>query len=181
MVRTSTGGSDDGGVLELLVLGDSVVVLGFDDGQQRLYTDDRLSDLRLPGADAYRDRMRQGYGFDRTHRKILADLQRDEREHRNVPGGYWIASEDPAAADEAVVVAEDLARVRWVVLATDGVSDVLDAANESWESFAALDACRLEAALARLHRWESESDPTGVVLPRSKQHDDKTVAVLRFK
>ncbi|WP_435593337.1 hypothetical protein [Nocardia sp. bgisy118] len=181
LVRTPASASGDSDVLELLVLGDSVVIVGSDDGRQQMYTDERLSDLRLPAAEVYRDRMRQGYGFDEKHREILAELQRDEHKHRNVPGGFWIASENPDAADEALAVSVDLAQVVWVVVATDGVSDVLYAANESWESLSATDADGLDAVLAQLHQWEAETDPTGVARPRSKRHDDKTVAVIRFR
>ncbi|MFC9663275.1 hypothetical protein ACFVJ5_23795 [Nocardia sp. NPDC127606] len=60
------------------------------------------------------------------------------------------------------------------------VTDVLDSANESWGSAAAQDSDGLADLLGRLHRWETDFDPDGMVLPRSKQHDDKAIAVLRF-
>lgn len=171
----STSTSDQ---VEVLVLGDSVVVVGMADGQRHVLTDERLAELALPQASEYRRRMRQGHGFDERHRALLSELQLSERQHRNTPGGYWIASEDPAAANEAVNAAFPVDLVRWVVLASDGVSDVLEAAGLSWEELARFDSQQLSDALADLHTWESDVDPNGTILPRSKRHDDKAVAVI---
>ncbi|MFC8386738.1 hypothetical protein [Nocardia sp. NPDC057272] len=166
--------------VEVLVLGDSVVVIGMADGQRQVLTDERLADLDLPQASEYRRRMRQGNGFDEQHRALLSDLQLSERQHRNTPGGYWIASEDPDAANEAVTATFPVDSVRWVALASDGVSDVLEAAGLSWEELAQFDSQQLSDALADLHAWESDADPNGTTLPRSKRHDDKAVAVIRL-
>ncbi|MEU5405651.1 hypothetical protein [Nocardia asteroides] len=166
------------GELEVLVLGDSVVVVGMSDGQQRLLTDERLANLALPQANEYRQRMQRGHGFDERHRAILSELQLSERRHRNVPGGYWIASDEPAAANEAVTATFPVDSVQWVVLASDGVADVLEAAGLSWEELARLDSHELASALADLHTWEAHADPDGMALPRSKRHDDKAIAVV---
>jgi hypothetical protein len=167
------------GELEVLVLGDSVVVVGMSDGRQQFLTDERLAGLALPQANEYRRRMQRGHGFDERHRAILSELQFSERRHRNVPGGYWIASDEPAAADEAITASFPVDLVRWVVLASDGVADVLEAAGMSWDGLAQLDSDDLASALADLQTWETRTDPDGLALPRSKRHDDKAIAVVR--
>ena len=68
--------------------------------------------------------------------------------------------------------------VSWCVLATDGAQRDLDHLNVPWASLtAAASDADLQRTLDDLHRWESESDPHGALLPRSKRHDDKTLVV----
>ncbi|MGW0245751.1 protein phosphatase 2C domain-containing protein [Nocardia goodfellowii] len=170
-----------GEMLDVFVLGDSVVVVKRKDGRQDVITDDRLSMVELPEAEKYRGRLAAGGGYDRRHTALLAELQRAEREHRNQPGGFWIAAEVPEAADKAVLRSIDLNEVDWAAVATDGVADVLEAADESWDLAAELDSAGLADQLARLHRWEANVDPHGMLRPRAKRHDDKAIAVLRFE
>ncbi|WP_410870879.1 hypothetical protein [Nocardia sp. A7] len=166
--------------VELLALGDSVIVVGYADGLQRVICDERLGALGLPESDRYRSRLRAGTGFDRTHKGLLADLQLGERRARNRDGGYWIASEDPAAARHALTARVPLADVEWVLLASDGVAEPVGELGPAWNDIAQLDSSGLAALLERLNAWEAEVDPDGRLMPRSKRHDDKTIAVVRF-
>ncbi|MEV6359180.1 hypothetical protein [Nocardia asteroides] len=165
---------------ELLVLGDSMIIVGYSDGRQQVMCDERLGALKLPESDRYRSRLRAGTGFDQTHKALLADLQRGERRARNREGGYWIASEDPSAAHHALTAVVPLAEVEWVLLASDGVAEPVGELGPAWSDIAQFDSSELAALLKRLNAWEAEADPDGRLMPRSKRHDDKTIAVVRF-
>lgn len=108
-----------GGQVDLLVLGDSFIFHDTSSGTRAL-TDDRLAQLHLPERRGYRERLAAETGYDDTHRVLLRALQREQRKHRNRPGGYWIAEADPAAAWQARSLSLPVAATRWAVLATDG-------------------------------------------------------------
>jgi hypothetical protein len=166
--------------LDLLLLGDSTIAVGNSDGTTELITDARLQTLGLPEVDQYKSRLLRGAGYDEAHRKILAELQRAQQRRRNRPGGYWIASTDPTAARHAVTATRAASATDWVVLATDGAADCIEAVGARWPDLAAADNAELAELLFRCHMWEAEVDPNGVERPRAKRHDDKTVAVVRL-
>jgi hypothetical protein len=170
----------DSRAIELLVLGDAAIAIGHRDGRAEVITDDRLGRLGLAESARYKERLRGGCGYDEKHRTLLVELQSAERAHRNKPGGYWIASVDPTAAHYAITMSMPLDKIGWLVLATDGVTDVMHAAGIGWTDFAEADAARLADLLQQINTWEDTVDPNGCTLPRSKRHDDKTVAVVRF-
>lgn len=165
--------------LDILVLGDTAIVVGNTDGTHTVVVDDRLSALQLPESAHYRSRLREGSGYDDTHREILKALQRRQREQRNRLGGYWIAGADTSAANHAITVRFPLSSVTWVVCATDGAYDPLVELTVPWNQIAQRDSDDLHDLLAGLHTWEAESDPDGQQFPRAKRHDDKAAAVLR--
>jgi Protein phosphatase 2C len=143
-----------GSRVDYLVLCDSPVVFLRRDGQVRPITDERLA--RLPGGPPYR-----------------VDVV---RAHRNQPGGFWVASTDPAAADQAVCGSVSLESVTDVALCTDGVARLVDWYGYSWaEVFARLDEVG-PAGVIDLVRAEERADPR----PRAKPHDDATLAHLRL-
>ncbi|KAA8889884.1 protein phosphatase 2C family protein [Nocardia colli] len=162
---------------DLLVLGDSTIAVGGAGGSVELITDTRLDQLDLPEADAYKARLREGFGYDETHRRTLSDLQKRQQYWRNRPGGYWIASTEPAAARHALTMRRSAAE--WFVLATDGASDCLEAAGISWQALAQADDAELANLLRRCQAWEAAVDPHGIQLSRAKRHDDKTVVTVR--
>ncbi|WP_171048321.1 protein phosphatase 2C domain-containing protein [Nocardia cyriacigeorgica] len=164
--------------LDVLVLGDSAIVVGLKDGSCRIFLDDRLAALELPEAGQYITRLRSGGGYDDTHRAILQRLQRRQLHMRNRPGGYWIAESEPAAAHEAITAGFPLYAVSWVISATDGAFDLLPVTGLDWQEIARMSNAELHDLLVRLRRWESDVDPNGRRLPRSKQHDDKSIAVV---
>ncbi len=67
-----------------------------------------------------------------------------------------------------------------MVLATDGAADIIDHTAPSWPTIAGHNPDELAALLHRLRHWEATTGPTGSVLPRAKQHDDKTIAAVTF-
>ncbi|MGY5209393.1 hypothetical protein [Nocardia gipuzkoensis] len=140
-----------------------------------------MSQLDLPESREYKSRLRRGYGYDDTHRTILGALQQAEQLHRNELDGYWIASTDPLAAHHAVTFTCGAQPLQWVVLATDGAVDGLASVGLSWQQVAtAAGAPELLNLLRQAAEWESGVDPHGLLRPRSKRHDDKTIAVVRF-
>ncbi|KQY30518.1 hypothetical protein ACFQ9R_34015 [Nocardia sp. NPDC056541] len=163
-----------------LILGDSSLVIGQRGGEVATYTDDRLAQLNLPEADLYRRFLKYGWGYSGRHRKILEDLQIAERAQRNRPGGYWIAEADPHAAEHALSVRIPRDELSWIVVATDGVADLIPPLGLSWSEVAQMSTPQLDALLHDIHTWEAETDPDGQAFPRAKRHDDKTVAVLHF-
>ncbi|MEV0357848.1 protein phosphatase 2C domain-containing protein [Nocardia sp. NPDC050697] len=166
--------------VRVLVLGDTTVVTGRADGTHEVQTDDRLNELAIPQADEYRRRLASGTGYDEQHRELLGELQRAQRVCRNRDDGYWIAEADPAAARHARIVDYPRDALTWVIIATDGARDTIEALGIPWPEVAERSQADLDALLAQCHAWEADSDPDGRQLPRAKQHDDKTLAVVHL-
>jgi hypothetical protein len=161
------------GWLDLLLLGDNLVVL-----PKTIITDTRLSRLDLEPSRRYRLRLARGFGFDAAHRAILRELQTQQADRRNRPGGYWIAEAEPAAARNAIVHRFRTAEVPWVGLATDGAYKPMQHLHlDDWPQLASAEPEFLEQILRRCEKWETQDDPAGVDLPRAKRHDDKSIAI----
>lgn len=159
--------------VDVLVLGDSEVVI-----PREILRDDRLAPLASAERTAYRTRLKNGHGYDDEHRRILAALQAEQLRHRNVPGGYWIAEADAAAAEHALVRHLSPDEAPWCVLATDGAYKPIEYLGlDDWPIVAAASPERLHALLRRCQDWES-TDERGQQLPRAKRHDDKTLAAI---
>ncbi|MBF6268803.1 hypothetical protein [Nocardia farcinica] len=124
--------------------------------------------------------MAHGTGYDDVHRRLLRELQERQREQRNRPGGYWIAEADPSAAAHAIWLDIPPNSVSWLVAATDGAREPIQSLGIPWTDIAQQSADELGALLRTCHSWEAETDPDGRILPRSKRHDDKTLAVVRL-
>jgi hypothetical protein len=149
------------------------------DGQVEVITDRRLSTIGAGKRAAYRERLRSAGGFNTEHRELLQALQAEQRTHRNKPNGFWIASDDPAAADEAVCRRFQIESIRAAVLMTDGVSALVDRFGlATWAEMPTRilrDGCA--AVLAEVDQAEGD-DPSGRHFPRSKTHDDKTAVLI---
>jgi len=163
---------------DLFVLGDSPLYYGTAH-HSRVLADTRLADLDLPESRHYRDRLRDGSGYDDQHRTLLRRLQEQQRVWRNIDGGYWIAEADPTAAHHAVTATLNVDDLSWAVLATDGISNPLTHLDRAdWVTIAAHSDRQLAELLTAAQRWESKDDPTGRTFPRAKRHDDKTIAAI---
>ena len=163
---------------DLLVLGDSYIAYR-SEGTTTVLTDDRIDRLDLPQARRYRERLAAGSGYDATHSATLRELQAGQRARRNAPGGYWIASADPAAAAHALTVTLPAASLEWIVLATDGaIETARHLGLDDWDAIARSDQAGLSALLQRCHDWEENTDPDGRQFPRAKRHDDKAIATV---
>ncbi|WAL65912.1 hypothetical protein ORV05_34510 [Amycolatopsis cynarae] len=162
--------------LDLLVLGDNVVIL-----PDRTITDDRIDRLDLEPARRYRERLAAGYGFDDEHRRLLRELQRQQVEHRNRPGGYWIAETEATAARHALTLTRPICKTPWAVLATDGAYNTLNHLRLAPRPTGARTISPpLDELLAQCQRWESEHDPDARKLPRAKRHDDKSLTHIQL-
>ncbi|MCA1702786.1 MAG: hypothetical protein LC808_05750 [Actinobacteria bacterium] len=163
---------------DLFVLGDSPLYYGTAHNLNAL-VDTRLADLDLPESRYYRDRLRDGSGYDDKHRTLLRRLQEHQRAWRNIDGGYWIAEADPAAAHHAITATLGVHDLSWAVLATDGITNPLTHLGRAdWATVAAKSDRQLAGLLTAAHRWERDDDPTGRAFPRAKRHDDKTIAAI---
>jgi hypothetical protein len=106
------------GLIEYLVLGDSVLVLDRADGAPLVVSDPReviISESYRPKLEAVAE------GSDEYHR-----LLRDLRAHRNRPDGFWVAKDDPRAADEAITGICPIAELAGAVLLSNGASRIVD-------------------------------------------------------
>lgn len=142
-------------VLEYLVLCDSPILLAHPGGRLTLLADDRLA--RLPGRRPYRPEQVRAW--------------------RNKPGGFWVASTDPAAPHHAIQGAAGLDSVTDVALFTDGATRLADWYGYRWPDILARLRESGPAALLGLLRAAERAYPH----PHHKQHDDATVAHIRWQ
>ncbi|MFV8133156.1 hypothetical protein [Streptomyces syringium] len=165
-----------GEALDYLVLSDNVLVLDLGD-EIVTVTDKRVEEV----ADAeMKDALRGPTGTP-EHATRVSKLVTVQRRLRNRPGGYWVASTDPAAADHAITGTVDLGTVRQAALLTDGASRLVDTFGTlAWPQLLALLQTEGPAALIARTREVEESDPHGACWPRFKRSDDATVAYAQF-
>ncbi|WP_155371360.1 protein phosphatase 2C domain-containing protein [Catellatospora vulcania] len=107
-----------GDLAEYLVLGDSFLVLDRAGGAPLVVGDPRevtVSRTYLPAYEATAEGSEQ-------RRQVLRDL----RARRNRPGGFWLAKDDPRAADQAVVGSVPIAELTSAVLLSNGASRIVD-------------------------------------------------------
>lgn len=158
--------------LDVLVLCDSpVIVIDRSDTVHEI-RDDRLRTVN--------DQLDRPAGF-ADNRSAWHRFLTQQREYRNVPGGYWVAEADPTAARHAVTATWPIADVAAVLAVTDGVSRGPDTYGvpDGWLEVYRLAAQDPAAAIDAVHDAE-RSDPDGHRWPRSKRHDDKALAMVRF-
>ncbi|TDD10602.1 hypothetical protein E1181_00825 [Saccharopolyspora terrae] len=166
-----------GDLVDTLVLGDSAIVL-----PSGIVTDGRIDALNLGERSRYQERLAQGAGYDEDHTQLLRELQNQQAKHRNQSGGYWIAEADPAAAAHALTATHPVQSTPWAILVTDGaLNTARHTGLDNWSDLAAAGQSALLALLDRLHEWEETDDPDGKLFPRSKRHDDKAIAAVRFR
>jgi hypothetical protein len=165
--------------VEAFVLGDSPVVVAVRGGEPEVVADDRLEPVGAEVRSRYRQHLRDGHGFDETLAGLIAEVQRIERRSRNREGGFWVAGGDPTAARHAVERSWPTDAVEAVLAMSDGAAaGVLEYGLHDWPQTVALACSEGPAAvIAGVHAAE-ETDPDGRRWPRTKRHDDKTLAVL---
>ncbi|WP_405667551.1 integrase [Streptomyces sp. NBC_01166] len=106
------------GIADYLVLGDAVLVLDTAEGPPLVFSDPREVDVSRP----YRSALdATAEGSDAYHR-ILRDL----RANRNRPGGFWVAKDDPRAADEAVTGRRPVSGLSGAALLSNGAGRLVD-------------------------------------------------------
>lgn len=160
-----------------LVLADSPIVVFTDDGPDVL-SDDRIA--ALPPSD-YRKRLRSGAGYGPDHATAVRTAGTSTKRLRNVPGGFWVAEADPAAAKEARTRSWPRDGLRSALIASDGVSCGVDDYHLfEWPDVLALAVDEGPAAVLNRVRDAERTDPDGLRWPRPKRHDDQALVLLRF-
>ena len=164
--------------VDVLVLGDSPVIAAGRAGEIWQVTDDRLRQV------GRRERclLAAADGFAAANPDGWRELVLAEQEARNRPGGYWIAEADPEAAAHARRACWTREQVAAVLTMSDGVSAGVNryGVPPDWPTaftIAAADPTRL---VDLVHDTEA-GDPRGEKWPRSKQHDDKALAIVEMR
>jgi Protein phosphatase 2C len=172
-----------GQILDYLVLGDTAVLLGIGDGVI-CHSDRRLVHVGVPIREEIRRRLRSGGGYDSsTHRLLVKWLVECEWAARNIIGGYWIASDDPAAAFHALTgscrIGQRPGEVRRLALLTDGAQRAVThfGLHDCWAALmAALIADGPDVCIQAVRTAEA-LDPDGRRFPRTKPSDDVTAFI----
>ncbi|MEU6014810.1 integrase [Streptomyces sp. NPDC047515] len=106
------------GLVEYLVLGDSVVVLDRADGPPLVVSDPREVMISRSYRAAFQA---AAEGSDEYHR-VLRSL----RARRNRPGGFRVAKDDPRAADEAITASCPISELTGAALLSNGAGRIVD-------------------------------------------------------
>ncbi|HEX8628730.1 MAG TPA: hypothetical protein VF755_11220 [Catenuloplanes sp.] len=106
------------GLVEHLVLGDSVLVLDRTDRVPLVVSDPREAIV----SGSYRSALEAVARDSDDYRRILRDL----RANRNRRGGFWVAKDDPRAADEAITGQCPISELTGAVLLSNGASRIVD-------------------------------------------------------
>src|SRR5690606_24582782 len=93
---------------------------------------------------------------------------RDLRAHRNRPGGFWVAKDDPGAAAEAVTGTCPASGLAGAALPSNGASRVVDFGLADW---AEVMAVRTASGPAEIIRRVRQAEARDQVPP-----DDATIA-----
>ncbi len=115
MLRLRAGRADH------LVLGDSVLVLDRP-GAPLVVTDPREEAISRPYTTALDATTNGSPEYDQLRREAVAAM----RAHRNQPGGYWVAKDDPRAAAEALTGSCPLPDLTGAALLSNGASRLVD-------------------------------------------------------
>ncbi|MEU4386818.1 hypothetical protein [Promicromonospora sp. NPDC023805] len=107
-----------GGLVEYLVLGDAVVALERADAEPLVVTDRR----EVVISRSYEPAIEAAVAGSDEHQRLLRDL----RANRNRPGGFWVAKDDPRAADEAVTGSCRATELTGAALLSNGASRIVD-------------------------------------------------------
>jgi Protein phosphatase 2C len=172
-----------GAWLDVLVLGDSTILLDHSDHVTAL-TDTRLASVARGLRREIRTALSNGHGYrDPLYERRRARLVEAERLNRNRDGGYWIAADEPRAADHAVTARHPIGSkspsVNRLLLMTDGVqraASLFSPYNSSERLLAAAANDGPEACIRRIRAAEA-NDPTGRRYPRTKLSDDASLIV----
>lgn len=172
--------------LEYVVLGDSYLLINTPRSVMCV-CDDRIRTVNPARRAQALEILRNGAGFE-DERFVSLKLQLVEEEHalRNRPGGYWIASADPSAADEAYVgqlAYTELSSDPELLLSTDGFVrgyTTYDIFHSWGELLMDVRDHGPAHVLAKVRQVEL-ADPGGLRFPRMSRTDDATAVYLRIE
>jgi hypothetical protein len=169
-------------LVEGLVLGDSPIVVLTRDERIIVFEDRRLARVASDRHRAYREHLRAGGGFGERHRRLIGDLQAEERKVRNTEQGFWIAEAVPEAARRAAVARWPRHEVAAMLIATDGVASGPQhyGVPGDWRQAIELAAGSGPQELLRRIQDAEQSDRDGRCWPRPKCSDDKAAVLIEF-
>ncbi|MET8233054.1 protein phosphatase 2C domain-containing protein [Micromonospora sp. NPDC005298] len=158
---------------DYLVLADSVLVLDQAGDVPLAIADDREATIGR----RYRAAMDAAVNDTPEHHQARREYVEALRAHRNQPGGFWVAADNPQAASEALTGSRRIRDLASAVLLSDGASRITDRFGlAEWpEVLALLDAAGPTEIIRRVREAET-GDPYGAQWPRGKTHDDATLA-----
>lgn len=161
-----------GDAVDWLVLADSVLILDTGDmADPIVICDDREAQV---GA-AYRARMDALDASSPEHVAAHREYVEALRAHRNRDGGFWVASVDPLAAQQALTGTAPADKIRAAALISDGASRLVDRFHlATWHDTLDILDQHGPAELIRRVREAEHSDPEGERWPRGKAFDDAT-------
>ncbi|MGC5331880.1 hypothetical protein [Micromonospora sp. DT62] len=158
------------GRLDHLLLADSFLVLDQVRGGPQVRTDEREVAARRVCSAPLDGVPRGTREYDRIRDSCVAAL----RARRNQPGGYWIAKDDPQAAEEAVTGSRPLDDLNGVALLSNGASRIVSPYGlTDWSGVADLLGAHGPAEVIRRVR-QAEAGARGG--PDAPVPDDATVA-----
>lgn len=167
-------------VVDLYVLGDSSIHYGTGSDMHQL-NDTRLEGVATTERANYMRALKAGRGYTSEHWMDLALLQQEQRRYRNQHNGYWIAEAEPDAAYYGLLRSLSTEHVSWAVLATDGVEvGPFLSGPRTYLAASKMTDDELNHLLHSIHEWEALVDPHGMLWPRAKCHDDKTIATVKI-
>ena len=144
--------------VESLVLADSSFIVHRHNDQPVVVTDHRLQQLKAAS-------------------QVTATLST----MRNQPGGFWVAQTDPQVASNALLNRWPLAGLSGVTALTDGATRPVDVfQTRTWTTYAAELATIDPFSILADIRSTEDSDPDRLRWPRTKSHDDATIARIIF-
>jgi hypothetical protein len=111
------------------------------------------------------------------HAKALAELVSRQTATRNRADGWWVAAADPAAAHHAKTATYPRNAIRRASVLSDGATRPIDQMGVfSWPEYLdLLDKLGPEGLIKQVRTIEID-DPYGDRYPRTKRHDDASVA-----
>ncbi|GAB3880713.1 protein phosphatase 2C domain-containing protein [Microbispora bryophytorum subsp. camponoti] len=159
--------------LDWLVLGDSTLILDTGTPEPTVIYDDRLEQVAAP----HRTRLDSLPGGTPEHADARREYVQTLGAYRNRDGGFWVASTDPLAADQALTGTIPTDGICAAALLTDGAADAVTRYRlASWRQLLDVLTHDGPAALICQVREAERSDPHGERWPRSKTYDDATAA-----
>ncbi|MEU4644473.1 hypothetical protein [Micromonospora sp. NPDC023814] len=156
--------------LDYLLLADSFLVLDQLRGGPQVITDEREANARRTCSAPLDGVPRGTPEYDRIRDSCVEAL----RARRNQPGGYWIAKDDPHAAEEAVTGSRPLRDLGSVALLSNGASRIVSPYGRTdWPGVLGLLGAYGPAEIIRRVR-QAEARTSGA--PGARVPDDATVA-----
>jgi hypothetical protein len=166
--------------LDYLLLGDVTLLLQTD-FEVAHHCDRRLSTVATETRMRIRSHLQHGAGYAGSeYRSLVLELVEAERRARNSADGYWIASNDPAAAYEAetgsVPVGIGAGHARRFAMLSDGLARGVDLLGvfQTWSELLGALSADGPARCIEAVRDAEGADPDGRRHPRTSRSDDAT-------